>query len=83
MSTMSTGLSDEERRSVRTARSGPRDLEPLTITIRDAQRLSGLSRTTLHRLAVRGHLRTVKVLKRTLVDYASFKLLLTPTETVS
>ncbi len=76
MSISSTGLSREER--ARITHSGGRVLEPITVSIREAQRLSGLSRTTLHRLAVRGRLRTIKVLKRRLVDYASLKALLTP-----
>ncbi len=82
MGIMSTGLSDAERRSGATGGgAAPRD--PLTVTIREAQRLSGLSRTTLHRLAVTKKLRTAKIGKRTLIDFASLRALLTPPESTT
>lgn len=81
MSIMMTDLSDAERRSGATGGGATRD--PLTVTIREAQRLSGLSRTTLHRLAVTKKLRTAKIGKRTLIDFASLRALLTPPESTT
>jgi excisionase family DNA binding protein len=51
-------------------------LEPLTVTVQEARRLTGLGNTTLYRLIGEGKLRTVKVGARTLVIYPSLKLLL-------
>ena len=45
---------------------------PLTITIRRAQELSGLSRITLNRMMWAGSLRSSKVGSRRLIQYASF-----------
>jgi excisionase family DNA binding protein len=48
--------------------SGP----PLTITIKSAVELSGLSRVTINRLMWAGKLRSSKVGSRRLIEYASF-----------
>jgi excisionase family DNA binding protein len=45
---------------------------PLTITIRRAQELSGLSRATINRLMWSGKLRSTTVGSRRLIEYASF-----------
>jgi hypothetical protein len=45
---------------------------PLTITIRRAQELSGLSRATVNRLMWSGKLRSSTVGSRRLIEYASF-----------
>jgi excisionase family DNA binding protein len=45
---------------------------PLTITIKTAQELSGLSRATVNRLMWSGKLRSTTVGSRRLIDYASF-----------
>lgn len=52
--------------------------DPLTVTIQEARRLSGLSKTTMFKLIGEGQLRTVKVRRRTLVSYPSLKNLLEP-----
>jgi excisionase family DNA binding protein len=51
-------------------------LEPLTVTVQEARRLTGLGNTTLYRLIGEGKLRTVKVGARTLVIYQSIKALI-------
>jgi hypothetical protein len=45
---------------------------PLTLTIRRAQELSGLSRATINRLMWSGKLRSSTVGSRRLIEYASF-----------
>ena len=45
---------------------------PLTLSIRRAQELSGLSRPTLNRLMWSGKLRSSKVGSRRLIEYRSF-----------
>jgi hypothetical protein len=46
--------------------------QPLTLTIRRAQELSGLSRATINRLMWSGKLRSSTVGSRRLIEYASF-----------
>ena len=50
--------------------------EALSFTVESARALSGLSRTTLYKLASRGDLRMIKVYGRTVVDGASLRALL-------
>lgn len=50
--------------------------EPLTYTLNDAARVSGLSRATLYRRAAEGLLKLTRVGGRTLVDAASLRALL-------
>jgi excisionase family DNA binding protein len=50
--------------------------DPLTVTVQEARRLSGLGKTTVFKLISDGALRTVKVRRRTLVRYESLKSLL-------
>jgi hypothetical protein len=45
---------------------------PLTITIKRAQQLSGLSRATINRMMWAGKLRSSTVGSRRLIEYASF-----------
>jgi hypothetical protein len=45
---------------------------PLTITIKSAMQLSGLSRATINRLMWSGKLRSSTVGSRRLIEYASF-----------
>jgi hypothetical protein len=45
---------------------------PLTITIRRAQELSGLSRATVNRMMWSGKLRSTTVGSRRLIEYVSF-----------
>jgi excisionase family DNA binding protein len=52
--------------------------DPLTVTVQEARRLSGLGKTTVFKLIGEGRLRVVKVRGRTLVRYDSLKNLLEP-----
>ena len=45
---------------------------PLTITVKTAAELSGLSRVTINRMMWAGKLRSSKVGARRLIEYASF-----------
>jgi excisionase family DNA binding protein len=45
---------------------------PLTITIKSAMELSGLTRPTINRLMWAGKLRSMKIGSRRLIEYASF-----------
>lgn len=50
--------------------------DPLTVTVQEARRLSGLGLTSVYKLIGDGRLRVVKVRGRTLVRYDSLKTLL-------
>ena len=52
--------------------------EPLSVTLQETMRLTGLSNTTLYKLINEKRLPTVKIGKRVLVPYASVKALVTP-----
>jgi excisionase family DNA binding protein len=52
--------------------------EPVTITIPDALRLSGLGRTKLYELLTKGEIQSVRVGSRRLIVFATLKALLTP-----
>jgi excisionase family DNA binding protein len=53
--------------------------DPITVTIAEARRLSGLSNTTVYKLIGEGRLAVVKVGTRTLVTFDSLQRLLDPT----
>jgi excisionase family DNA binding protein len=53
-------------------------LDPVTVTIPDAVRLSGLGRTKLYELLTNGEIQSVRVGTRRLIVFASLKALLTP-----
>jgi excisionase family DNA binding protein len=53
------------------------NIEPVTITIPDALRLSGLGRTKLYELLTKGEIQSVRVGTRRLIVFASLKALLT------
>jgi excisionase family DNA binding protein len=53
--------------------------DPITVTITEARRLSGLSNTTVYKLIGEGSLAIVKVGTRTLVTFESLRRLLAPT----
>jgi excisionase family DNA binding protein len=55
-------------------------LEPISITVPTALKLSGLGRTKLYELIASKQIRTVRVGARRLVDYASLKAFLTSRE---
>jgi excisionase family DNA binding protein len=52
--------------------------DPLSITVAETKRLSGLGITTIYQCLKDGRLQAVHVGKRRLVVYASLKQLLTP-----
>ena len=56
-------------------RAWERKLEPLTVRISTAVRITGLSRSRIYELIQAGDLDTVKVGRATLVKYASLKVL--------
>ena len=51
-------------------------LEPLTVTVQEARRLTGLGNTTIYKLIGQGKLRVTKIGARTLVLYPSLKSLI-------
>ena len=51
-------------------------LDPLTLTVKEAKRISGLGHTTVYKLIGEGKLHTTKVGTRTLISFASLKELL-------
>jgi excisionase family DNA binding protein len=51
-------------------------LEPLTVTVKEAERLTGLGTTTIYKLIGAKELQTVKIGSRTLIVYSSIKKLL-------
>lgn len=50
-------------------------MEPLTVTLADAQRVTGLSRTTVYELICEGKLKTVRIGRRVLVKTDSIRAL--------
>jgi excisionase family DNA binding protein len=71
----STGLSDHERKNVKSGHSAIDQLEPLTVTVKEAQRITGLGHSTIYKLIGEGKLSIVKVGTRTLVTFPSVKSL--------
>lgn len=61
-------------------RASSSSIEPLTVTVADARKISGLSNTTVYKLIGEGKLQVVKIGTRTLITYASVKALLEPSE---
>ncbi|PHP19333.1 DNA-binding protein [Sphingobium sp. IP1] len=56
-------------------RAWEKRIEPLTVRISTAVRITGLSRSRIYELIQSGDLDTVKVGRATLVQYSSLKLL--------
>ena len=56
-------------------RAWEQKIEPLTVRISTAVRITGLSRSRIYELIQSGELETVKVGRATLVQYASLKAL--------
>lgn len=56
-------------------RAWEQKIEPLTVRISTAVRITGLSRSRIYELIQSGDLETVKVGRATLVQYASLKAL--------
>ena len=59
-------------------RAWEKKIEPLTVRISTAVRITGLSRSRIYELIQAGDLDTVKVGRATLVQYESLKALTTP-----
>jgi excisionase family DNA binding protein len=84
MSVHSTALTDNEKKGgnatpgIVHARGPP---EPITVTVQEAIRLSGLSNTTIYKLIGEKKLEIIKVGARTLVTFQSLKALLQPAST--
>jgi excisionase family DNA binding protein len=78
MSTMSTGLSDEERRAGARGkgRAFDQDTKPLTVTVETVCALTGLGLTKVWQLIRDGKLEVTRIGNRTLVRYASLERLL-------
>lgn len=51
--------------------------EPVTVTVDEAKRLSGLGTTTIYALLGEGRLQSTTIGRRRLISYASLKTLLT------
>jgi len=66
-----TGISHDER-------SADSALSPITITVKETARLSGLGLTSVWQLIRDGKLTVIRVSGRTLVEFASLQRLLTP-----
>jgi excisionase family DNA binding protein len=74
MSQYSTGLSKDERRKPRRTRTHqPPAPEALLVTIKQTERLLGLSYVTIYALIRAGKLTVVRIGGRTLIDHASVK----------
>lgn len=56
-------------------RAWEKKIEPLTVRISTAVRITGLSRSRIYELILSGDLETTKVGRATLVQYRSLKLL--------
>lgn len=56
--------------------------QPLTVTVAQARKLSGLGLTKTYQLINSGALETTKIGSRTLITYRSLKKLLLPPESV-
>lgn len=56
-------------------RAWERKIEPLTVRIATAVRITGLSRSRIYELIQAGELETVKVGRATLIQYKSLKTL--------
>jgi excisionase family DNA binding protein len=76
MSIQSTGLGDEERHFGAGHKLQQRAPDPITVTVTETRRLSGLSNTTVYKLIGEGKLSVIKIGARTLVTFASLRKLL-------
>jgi excisionase family DNA binding protein len=83
VSVHSTGLSKHELRGLLPRgighNKGP-PLDPLTVTVAEVQRLTGLGLTTIWKLIAKKQLESVLVGRRRLIVYASLRRLLTPND---
>lgn len=59
------------------------DLEPISVTVKTACRITGLGPTTIYELIAADAVRSTKVKGRRLLDYASLKKLIRTDEQVA
>ena len=59
-------------------RAWERKIEPLTVRVSTAVRITGLSRSRIYELIQSGDLETVKVGRATLIQFGSLKALISP-----
>ena len=79
MSVPSTGLSkDEERARLKIGHNRGPPLDPLTVTVAEVHRITGLGLTTIWALIAKRELDSVLVGRRRLILFASLRRLLTP-----
>jgi excisionase family DNA binding protein len=67
-----------QRNSIPIGHSGGLALDRLTVTVAEAQRLTGLGATTIWKLGADKKVEFVRVGRRTLITFASLQRLLTP-----
>jgi hypothetical protein len=73
-----THLTKHERVGGALTPDRPPHAEPMTCTVKDASRISGLGVSTIWKLVAEGKLDTVRVYNRRLVVLASLRQVLTP-----
>ncbi|RYM10300.1 helix-turn-helix domain-containing protein [Sphingobium cupriresistens] len=75
---MTRGLSDSERRKQALEAIAEQDalpMEPLTVRIKTAVKLTGIGRSTLYELIQSGEIETVKIGRSTFIPYRCIKRL--------
>ncbi|MHA6769003.1 helix-turn-helix domain-containing protein [Sphingobium sp. 3R8] len=75
---MTRGLSDDERRKQALEAIAEQDalpMEPLTVRIKTAVKLTGIGRSTLYELIQSGEIETVKIGRSTFIPYRCIKRL--------
>lgn len=75
---MTRGLSDTERRKQALEAIAEQDalpMEPLTVRIKTAVKLTGIGRSTLYELIQSGEIETVKIGRSTFIPYRCIKRL--------
>ncbi|MBG6118183.1 MULTISPECIES: helix-turn-helix domain-containing protein [unclassified Sphingobium] len=75
---MTRGLSDDERRKQALKAIAEQDalpMEPLTVRIKTAVKLTGIGRSTLYELIQSGEIETLKIGRSTFIPYRCIKRL--------
>jgi len=75
---MTRGLSDDERRKQALEAIAEQDalpMEPLTVRIKTAVKLTGIGRSTLYELIQSGEIETLKIGRSTFIPYRCIKRL--------
>jgi len=76
---MTRGLSEDERRKRALEAIAEQDalpMEPLTVRIKTAVKLTGIGRSTLYELIQSGEIETVKIGRSTFIPYRCIKRLI-------